>query len=92
MIHTNKSYVLLISEISIFMLNQMPDESCRKCGGGLTSYSKCAKCNEINKMICKQCGEKTSEQFHALCMYYVESHSLNEPDFNPRLISIISTI
>ena len=70
----------------------MPDESCRKCGGNLTSYSKCAKCNEINKMICKQCGTKTHEQFHTPCMYYVESHSIYEPSFTNRLAPIINMV
>ena len=57
----------------------MPDESCRKCGGNLISYSKCAKCNEFNKMICKQCGEKTHEKYHVLCIYDVGHLYLNEP-------------
>ena len=51
----------------------MPDESCRVCGGVLVNYSKCAECNKVNRMICKKCGFLTAEQFHSLCMYFIES-------------------
>ena len=52
----------------------MPDESCRHCGGTLVNYTKCAECNQVNRMICKCCGTKTLEQVHTVCMYYVETH------------------
>ena len=46
----------------------MPDESCRICGGVLEDFAKCTQCNKVNRMICKKCGTKTNEQFHAICM------------------------
>lgn len=46
----------------------MPDESCRKCGGMLTSCSSCQECRKITQRICTDCGSKTEEQFHDSCL------------------------
>lgn len=57
----------------------MPDESCRSCGGTLVNYSKCVECNQVNQLICKNCGLLTSEQFHSLCMYFIENVATSVP-------------
>jgi len=50
----------------------MPDESCRKCGGVLLDYSLCGKCKDATRFICRICGTITVEQFHtALCFNLV---------------------
>jgi len=50
----------------------MPDESCRRCGGNLESHASCYQCNDSIQNICKICGTKTEEKFHAKCFYGVE--------------------
>ena len=51
----------------------MPDESCRKCGGGLIKCTQCAECKETISMICQNCGARTMEQFHDYCMFRVNN-------------------
>ena len=46
---------------------ELPDESCRKCGGILTEYSICAKCKISNQLICSICGMLTLQQYHTRC-------------------------
>jgi hypothetical protein len=46
---------------------EMPDESCRKCGGILSECSNCARCKTPNQFICKLCGLITFQQFHYEC-------------------------
>src|SRR3989304_5630497 len=52
--------------------NELPDESCRKCGGNLIDCSLCAQCKGVIGMICVSCGTRTMEQFHDSCLYLVE--------------------
>jgi len=49
----------------------MPDESCRKCGGILTEYSICAKYRISNQLICRRCKMITLQQHHVQCFYDV---------------------
>ena len=49
----------------------MPDESCRKCGGVLTSYSLCQECRKSIQRICTDCNLKTEEQFHESCLHVI---------------------
>ena len=42
----------------------MPDESCRKCGGLLLEFTKCAKCKATVQFICRICSHKTIERIH----------------------------
>ena len=58
----------------------MPDESCRKCGGKLTEYTKCAHCLKPNSMICQDCAMCTIEQFHSICVS-VETNQINTVPF-----------
>lgn len=58
----------------------MPDESCRKCGGKLTEYTKCAHCLKPNSMICQDCAMYTIEQFHSICVS-VETNQTNTVPF-----------
>ena len=51
----------------------MPDESCRKCGGGLVKCTQCAQCKETISMICQNCGARTMEQFHDYCVFGVSN-------------------
>ena len=46
---------------------EMPDESCRKCGGILAECSNCARCKSPNQYICIKCGLITFQQFHYEC-------------------------
>jgi predicted amidophosphoribosyltransferase len=55
------------------VIDEMPDENCRNCGGNLTRYALCSECKGIMQKICIKCGEKTLEQFHLRCFYYIES-------------------
>ena len=48
----------------------MPDELCRHCGEKLYDLHKCVECNRVVSMICKNCGNKTIEQFHTDCLYF----------------------
>ncbi len=58
----------------------MPDESCRKCGGKLTEYTKCTHCLKPNGMICQDCALCTTEQFHSICVS-VETNQTNTVSF-----------
>ena len=63
--------VLRLPYIQIFYFfvdRDMPDESCRQCGGSLLDYAQCAECKKIIRMICKSCRTKTIEQFHSECL------------------------
>ena len=42
----------------------MPDESCRRCGGTLTKYSLCAVCKQAMQHICVQCDSKSEVMLH----------------------------
>lgn len=42
----------------------MPDESCRMCGGLLLDYKLCAKCKAATQFMCRICGETTIERSH----------------------------
>lgn len=54
-------------------MRNLPDESCRKCGGLLLNYSLCGKCKSATRFICRICGTITLEQFHELfCFRVVE--------------------
>src|SRR5574341_341151 len=53
----------------------MPDESCRKCGGPLTSCSSCQECRKITQYVCMDCGLKTEEQFHELCLRVIPTRN-----------------
>ena len=65
----NKFYVLLISKSqSQYFERNLPDESCRLCGGTLIDYIKCSECNKTTTMICNSCNTQTIEQFHNLCV------------------------
>ena len=50
----------------------VPDESCRMCGGSLFEYSFCAVCKVVIQEICSKCGMKTSERFHLNCFVKIE--------------------
>ena len=47
----------------------MPDDSCRICGGELTTCSHCQKCRKAKQRACKACNSKTPEQFHENCIH-----------------------
>ena len=49
------------------MIKQVPDDSCRKCGGMLLEHSICAQCREPNQFICRICGTMTIQQYHTAC-------------------------
>ena len=49
------------------MNREVPDESCRKCGGLLLEHSICAKCRGPNQFICRICGKITLQQHHSNC-------------------------
>lgn len=53
----------------------MPDESCRKCGGVLTSHSLCQECRKIIQRMCVDCGLKTEEQFHERCLHVISARN-----------------
>ena len=59
----------------------MPDESCRRCGGKLTGYTKCARCLKPNSMICQDCALCTIEQFHSICMSAERNQTNTVPFF-----------
>lgn len=58
----------------------MPDESCRKCGGGLKKYALCAACRKVTQQICIICGLLTADSLHVDCFYDIDliqvTHSL----------------
>ena len=54
-------------------VNDMPDESCRKCGGMLKRCSLCAECRQATKHICVKCGSLTIDVLHVNCFYATES-------------------
>ncbi len=72
----------------------MPDESCRTCGGTLIDCSLCAQCKEVISMICKNCANRTLEQFHGSCMYQVEAIQtkteigMDYEYMNPKILSL----
>ncbi|MGI0081808.1 MAG: hypothetical protein ACREAG_00690 [Nitrosopumilaceae archaeon] len=51
---------------------EMPDESCRSCGGELRKSSLCAECRRVIQHICIKCGLKTEEHVHSNCFYEIE--------------------
>ena len=55
----------------------MPDESCRVCGGSLTTLTICAECKKETKMICVNCGKQTLEQYHVGCMSAIKVYYKN---------------
>ena len=42
----------------------MPDESCRKCGGLLLEYYICGDCKEPTQLFCRICAQKTIQRYH----------------------------
>jgi hypothetical protein len=46
----------------------MPDESCRSCGGELTTHSLCSECRGVTQKVCKSCNALTRKQFHTECI------------------------
>ena len=69
----------------------MPDESCRRCGGKLTEYTKCAHCLKPNSMICQDCALCTIEQFHSICMS-VETNQITTLSFFKSDNSVVSVM
>lgn len=51
----------------------MPDESCRKCGCTIITYSICCKCKQPTQKVCIKCGTHTLSQFHDSCFYEIET-------------------
>lgn len=45
----------------------MPDERCRKCGGGLIDYARCTECKGILLKMCKRCCQVIPHNNHADC-------------------------
>jgi len=45
----------------------MPDESCRKCGKELESYTLCSQCRRPTQKICSFCRMTTLQQPHEHC-------------------------
>jgi hypothetical protein len=65
----------------------LPDESCRKCGGLLLDYVVCAKCRASIQFICRICGVKTVEQFHdTICFRIDDSCEKNVFNF-PQMVN-----
>lgn len=42
----------------------MPDESCRKCGGGLDAHAVCSDCRKPTQKRCRVCSSTTLLQSH----------------------------
>ena len=53
---------------------ELPDESCRKCGGLLIDYSLCGKCKAPTRFICRICGMITDERFHVSICFKITEH------------------
>lgn len=51
----------------------MPDESCRRCGGLLLEFTKCAKCKAAVQFICRICAYKTIERVHDNLCFRIDS-------------------
>jgi len=45
----------------------MPDESCRTCGGELVNHALCSECRKATQKKCKICENITNRQIHELC-------------------------
>ena len=69
---SDTSLIMLIV-IVLEVLNQMPDELCRKCGCTIITCSICCKCKQSIQKICIKCGVQTILQFHDACFYEVET-------------------
>ncbi len=69
----------VLTNISEQIAFNMPDESCRTCGGMLLEYAFCGKCRSVIQYICRICGNKTLEQFHESVCFVMETH--NEKTF-----------
>lgn len=54
----------------------MPDESCRKCGGGLIDYARCTECKGILFRMCKRCCNVIPQNNHIGCFQTGFSHSV----------------
>lgn len=79
---TNNFYSNLICKIGTATMRNMPDESCRNCGGKLTKCTVCAECRMPVSMICLECGKRTGEQVHALC-FMTNIPKIEEPNATP---------
>jgi len=54
----------------------MPDESCRRCGGLLLEFTKCAKCKAAVQFICRICAHKTIERVHDDLCFRIDTSEL----------------
>lgn len=61
---------------------EMPDESCRTCGGELRKYTLCAECRKTLQWICKSCNFTTLET-HPHCLDLENYQIIRER--NPRV-------
>ncbi|NNM36372.1 MAG: hypothetical protein HKO48_04580 [Nitrosopumilus sp.] len=62
----------MVGEISLEE-EDMPDTSCRQCGGELDAVKKCFDCREPIQWNCSKCKEPTEIRFHSQCMYGKET-------------------
>jgi len=61
------------SQVKNLELWNLPDESCRRCGGTLIIYSLCAVCKQAMQHICVRCGSKSEGMLHQ-CHVHLDAY------------------
>ena len=57
--------------------SRMRVRSTSRLYGALVDCTQCAHCKRIISLICRNCGTRSIEQFHDICLYPVENIQTN---------------